>query len=75
MLQYKGHDKINNDRTSESEKRKINKVHSNGCGSYSKQIAKPLAYTKGFVFKPTDNSFYHITKIQNLYFNIFRIKR
>ncbi len=66
MLQYKRHDKVNNNRAAKGEKGEVDKIHAHRGGSYAQLAAKPLAYPKCFLFKPMNNAAYHSTKINYL---------
>jgi hypothetical protein len=65
VLKDKSHDKVNNDRAAEREKREINKVHSYGRGADAKFFAPPFANPEGPVLKPADNTFDHTQIYEN----------
>lgn len=63
MFKYKGHDKINDDRTAKSEERQINKIHPHRSASDAKSLAQPGTDSKRTVLEPTDNPFKHNVKV------------
>ncbi len=63
MFQDKSHDKIYNDRASESKKRKIDKIHPHGGGSDAEFFSPPGTNAEGLLLKPLDNTSDHNTKI------------
>lgn len=59
MFQDKSHDKVDDDRATESKKGQINKIHPHSGGSDSQFFTKPLAYTKSSCFEPSAYSVDH----------------
>lgn len=64
MLKNEGHDKINNDRASEREKRKIDEVHPDVGGLDPQFFSPPFTNPEGLLFEPGYNAVYHITNIK-----------
>jgi hypothetical protein len=52
MFKNESHYEINNDRTSERKKRKINEIHTNGCCINAKFFTPPGTNPKRLLFKP-----------------------
>lgn len=52
MFKDKSHDKINNDRAAECEKRQVNKIHPYGGGFNAEFFSPPLANAKRALLEP-----------------------
>ena len=49
-IEPKSQNKVDDNRTTKSEKRNVNEVQANGAGAYAKLVAQIRAHTKGVVF-------------------------